>query len=61
MEFRYGMKYRGFSPGCQPMNGFVERIDSDEYYDELAYDRELTVDELIEYELVPIIEAGADS
>ena len=54
--YRYGMKYRGFSPACQPMNGLVERIDSDEYYDELVYDRRLTDTELAQYELVFIEE-----
>ena len=50
--YRYGMKHRGFSPGCQPMNGLVERIDSVEYYEELIYNRKLTERELSQYELV---------
>lgn len=25
--FKYGMRLRGFSIGCQPMNGFYERQD----------------------------------
>ena len=54
--YRYGMKYRGFAPACQPMRGLVERIDSDEYYDELVYDRRLTDAELVQYELVFIEE-----
>lgn len=54
--YRYGMKYRGFSPACQPMDGLVERIDSDEYYDELIYNRRLTDAELAQYELVFIEE-----
>lgn len=51
--FTYGMRLRGFAPGCQPMNGLKFRIDdpSDEYYDLLVYDRELTDEELRAYEL----------
>lgn len=50
---KYGMRLRGFSIGCQPMKGFVERQDdtSGKYWDILVYDRELTQQELEEYEL----------
>lgn len=52
MEFRYGMRLRGFSPGCQPMNGLVRREDGDKrYYDILVYNRPLTDTELRDYEL----------
>lgn len=53
MEFRYGMRLRGFSPGCQPKDGFLEREDdlSGRYYDILVYNRKLTDDELRDYEL----------
>lgn len=53
MEYRYGMKYRGFSIGCQPRNGFLERSDdpTGRYYDILAYDRQLTDEEIKNYEL----------
>ena len=49
----YGMRLRGFSIGCQPMDGFVERRDdpSCRYYDLLVYDRPLTDEELNDYEL----------
>lgn len=49
----YGMRLRGFSPGCQPMNGLVERQDdaTGRYHDLLVYDRELTEKELRDYEL----------
>ena len=52
-EYRYGMRLRGFSPGCQPMQGFVERLDdlTGRYHDVLIYDRELTEQELADYEL----------
>lgn len=51
--FLYGMRLRGFSPGCQPKDGFVERQDdvTGKYHDILVYDRELTEDELKNYEL----------
>ena len=51
--FRYGMRLRGFSIGCQPMNGFRERVDdpSGKYYDILLYDRELSDAEVSDYEL----------
>lgn len=53
MKCFYGMRLRGFSPGCQPMNGFVERIDDNtgKYHDILVYDRELTAKEQVDYEL----------
>ena len=49
----YGMRLRGFSPGCQPKEGFVKRRDdiSGLYYDVLVYDRKLTKKELDDYEL----------
>lgn len=49
----YGMRLRGFSIGCQPMNGFVKRMDDPfcKYHDLLFYDRELTEKELEDYEL----------
>lgn len=51
--FKYGMRLRGFSIGCQPMKGFIERQDdeSGKYYDILLYDRPLKDKELKEYEL----------
>lgn len=53
MMFKYGMRLRGFSIGCQPMNGFVERLDDTTgmYHDILVYDRELTDTEVEDYEL----------
>lgn len=49
----YGMRLRGFSPGCQPMTGFYERRDDPQgkYHDLLAYDRPLTEKEISDYEL----------
>lgn len=51
--YKYGMRLRGFSIGCQPKDGFIERRDdeSGKYYDILLYDRKLTQEELNTYEL----------
>lgn len=51
--YKYGMKLRGFSIGCQPMDGFVERQDdtSGRYWDILVYNRPLTDRELRDYDL----------
>lgn len=51
--FKYGMRLRGFSIGCQPLKGFIERQDdeSGKYHDILLYDRPLKDAELEEYEL----------
>lgn len=52
-EYRYGMRLRGFSPGCQPMNGLL-RTEEDplgDYWDILVYDRELKESEVKSYEL----------
>ena len=52
-EYKYGMRLRGFSPGCQPKDGFIRREDDTmgDYYDVIVYDRQLTEDELRDYEL----------
>ena len=53
LVFLYGMRLRGFSPGCQPMEGLVEAQDDimNEYHSVLAYNRVLTAKECREYEL----------
>ena len=53
MRYFYGMRLRGFSPGCQPMQGFVERQDdpAGKYYDVLVYDHQLSDAEVRDYEL----------
>ena len=53
MVYLYGMKFRGFSPGCQPKEGFVEAKDDvlGEYHSVLAYDRVLDKKEEDQYEL----------
>lgn len=56
MEYRYGMRLRGFSPGCQPKEGLLRREDdpTGKYWDILVYDRILTDQEIRSYELDPI-------
>ena len=51
--FKYGMRLRGFSPACQPMNGLARREDdlSGKYHDILVYYRPLNDHEQEEYEL----------
>lgn len=50
---KYGMRLRGFSIGCQPKEGLIRREDdpSGRYYDILIYNRNLTDQELKDYEL----------
>ena len=57
-EYKYGMRLRGFAPGCQPMDGLVEaqegRCMGDSrrrYHSILVYNRRLTEDEINGYEL----------
>lgn len=52
-KYKYGMRLRGYSIGCQPMQGLKDvKADPDgRYYDILAYDRQLTPRETEEYEL----------
>lgn len=54
-EYRYGMKFRGFSPMCQP-KGVVRREDDNtgKYYDIIVYNRPLTNKEINDYELEEI-------
>ncbi len=56
MKYFYGMRLRGFSPGCQPMDGFLERKDSpsDKYYDVIVYNRYLSEDDEKHYSLTPL-------
>lgn len=51
--YKYGMRLRGFSIGCQPMEGFLRREDdpTGRYWDVLVYDRLLTDRECKAYAL----------
>jgi len=55
---RYGMRIRGYSPGCQPMDGIVRRHDdtTGRYHDIIEYNRELTENEIEHYSLDKIEE-----
>ena len=50
---KYGMRLRGFSPGCQPLDGLIDVRDdkTGKYHDILYYSRELTEKETANYEL----------
>lgn len=49
----YGMRLRGFSPGAQPTEGWVDtEIDPlDDYWNVLVYSRKLTEQECSDYDL----------
>ena len=51
--YLYGMRLRGFSPGCQPREGLVERRDdpTELYHDLLVYDHKLSRGEELYYDL----------
>lgn len=51
MEYRYGMRLRGFSPGCQPRGVVRVEDGGKKYHDILVYNRPLTAWELADYEL----------
>lgn len=55
-EFRYGMRLRGYSPGAQP-KGVLRREDdpTGKYHDIIVYGRELSDDEIKDYELERLI------
>lgn len=63
MTYKYGMRLHGFSIGCQPKDGLIERMDdpAGKYYDILAYDRQLTKQELEDYELDDLNEKGSSN
>lgn len=55
----YGMRLRGFSPGCQPTDGLYAVMEGNKkYYNILIYSRELTDEEIRDYELDRISEEG---
>ena len=49
----YEYIYRGFSPGCQP-EGFIDKDNEKGRFGWIAYDRELTEQEINDYELRPV-------
>lgn len=52
MEYRYGMRLRGYSPGAQP-DGAQKRYDdpTGRYHDIIVYNRRLSDSEIREYDL----------
>ncbi len=55
-RYFYGMRLRGFSIGCQPMEGFIKREDAttDEFWDVIIYDRPLSDEDIKHYSLTPL-------
>lgn len=53
MEYRYGMRLRGFSIACQPKEGLLYREDdiTGRYHDIIVYNRELSEKEITDYDL----------
>lgn len=51
MMYKYGMRLRPYSIGCQPMDGLVEVMVDNRYWNILIYDRKLTDQEISDYEL----------
>ena len=51
--YKYGMRLRGFSIGCQPMKGilYAEEDRDHKYHDILFYSQKLTDDDIRDYEL----------
>lgn len=51
--YEYGLRNRPVGLGCQPMNGLRDFRDDDNgrYHDIAIYDRQLTAEEISEYEL----------
>lgn len=51
--YLYGMRNRGFSIGCQPMDGLVglSSMERSEYYDVIMYARKLDNKEMQDFEL----------
>lgn len=49
----YGMRLRGFSPGAQPKDGWLETEEDPlgDYWNILVYNRKLTDKEVKEYDL----------
>lgn len=51
-EYLYGMRLRPAGPGCQPLNGLLRIAPGGgRYHALLIYDRKLTEEECVEYEL----------
>jgi len=55
-SYKYTYKYRGYSIGCQPKEGFIKYVprESGMSYGTIFYNRTLTVEEIEEYELIDL-------
>ena len=51
MYYAYGMRLRGYSPGCQPKEGLKAIANDRKYHNILIYDHQLTEEEIRDYEL----------
>ena len=51
MMYKYGMRLRPYSLGCQPKNGLVSVYLDNRYWNILIYNRKLTDQEVSDYEL----------
>ena len=53
VKFIYGMRLRGFSTGCQPMEGLIgkEDLTDPRFWDTISYNRKLTDEEIKHYSL----------
>ena len=51
-EYLYGMRLRGYAPGCQPKEGLVNvYYGNSQYHNLISYNRRLTKEEMKQYEL----------
>lgn len=64
MEYAYYLTQRPAGPGCQPRKGLLDIEDLDDRFvpeinlkawSRVTYDRQLTPEEIREYELTPIL------
>lgn len=53
MKYKYTYRTRGFSIGCQPED-FKSFKQEDQKFETVYYDRELTAEEIEEYELIDL-------
>lgn len=54
--YKYGMKYRGFSIGCQPMENLIKATEDEtgKYYNVLEYSEPLTAEQINNYQLADL-------
>ena len=54
--YKYGMKYRGFSIGCQPLENLIEAQEdpTNNYFNILLYSAPLTPEQIASYQLIDL-------